>query len=79
MGEDLTAYPKAELDKMWKLFLIDQFHDVLPGTSIGLVYEDTRANFKYIRETSAKLREEALEKLIPLLFENDVRNEAGHA
>ena len=33
-------YPRAELDRLWKLLLLQQFHDILPGSSIGLVYED---------------------------------------
>lgn len=33
-------YPKKDLDKMWGLLLLNQFHDVLPGSSIELVYKD---------------------------------------
>ena len=32
--------PCDELDRLWKLLLLNQFHDILPGSSIGLVYED---------------------------------------
>lgn len=39
------AYPHEEITDMWQTFLIDQFHDVLPGTCIGLAYVDTRSNF----------------------------------
>ncbi|GFR82439.1 RNA-binding protein 5 [Elysia marginata] len=31
------CYPKAELDAMWKLLLLNQFHDVLPGSSINML------------------------------------------
>uniref|UniRef100_A0A6B2KX21 alpha-mannosidase n=1 Tax=Arcella intermedia TaxID=1963864 RepID=A0A6B2KX21_9EUKA len=41
-------YPKNELDRLWKLLLLNQFHDVLPGTSIGAVYKDTHAHHKLI-------------------------------
>jgi alpha-mannosidase len=37
-GEDR----RAELDRLWKLLLLQQFHDILPGSSIGLVYDDAR-------------------------------------
>ena len=30
-------YPQAELYRLWKLLLLNQFHDVLPGSSIGMV------------------------------------------
>jgi alpha-mannosidase len=33
-------YPRAELDRLWKLLLLQQFHDILPGSSIGQVYDD---------------------------------------
>jgi alpha-mannosidase len=33
-------YPREELERLWRLLLLQQFHDILPGSSIGLVYED---------------------------------------
>ena len=39
------AYPRAELDRLWKLLLLNQFHDILPGSSIRLVYEDAARDF----------------------------------
>ena len=33
-------YPFDEIEKLWKNTLLNQFHDILPGTSIDLVYED---------------------------------------
>jgi alpha-mannosidase len=32
---------RRELDRAWKLLLLHQFHDILPGSSIHWVYEDT--------------------------------------
>jgi len=34
-------YPRAELDRLWKLLLLNQFHDILPGSSIRLVHEES--------------------------------------
>jgi alpha-mannosidase len=39
------GYPRAELDRLWKLLLLQQFHDILPGSSITLVYDDARRDF----------------------------------
>ena len=39
-------YDISEITDIWHTFLIDQLHDVLPGTCIGLTYVDTRQNFK---------------------------------
>lgn len=36
-------YPAAELSGLWKKLLINQFHDILPGSSIAEVYDVTRA------------------------------------
>jgi alpha-mannosidase len=41
-GDD---YPRAGLERLWRLLLLQQFHDILPGSSIGQVYEDARRDF----------------------------------
>jgi alpha-mannosidase len=35
-------YPKKQLDKMWQDVLLNQFHDVLPGSAIEMVYDDAK-------------------------------------
>lgn len=35
-----TVYPAADLTRAWKQLLLNQFHDVLPGTAIETVMED---------------------------------------
>jgi len=49
---------------MWNTLLIDQFHDVLPGTSIGLVYEDTRENARKLTEQTDQLAQAAVSKIV---------------
>jgi alpha-mannosidase len=44
-------YPREELDKLWKTLLINQFHDILPGTSIYEVYEVTKKEYAELKET----------------------------
>ena len=34
-------YPAEELDKMWKCLLCNQFHDIIPGSSVRQVYTVT--------------------------------------
>ncbi|HEY9908374.1 MAG TPA: alpha-mannosidase [Thermosynechococcaceae cyanobacterium] len=49
-----VSYPKPELEKAWKMVLFNQFHDILPGTSIRQVYISTdldRFKTEYICET----------------------------
>jgi alpha-mannosidase len=33
-------YPRADLETHWKTLLLNQFHDILPGSSIDWVYEE---------------------------------------
>ncbi len=34
---------RAALDDLWRTLLLHEFHDILPGSSIGAVYDDARA------------------------------------
>ncbi|MEL7472840.1 MAG: glycoside hydrolase family 38 C-terminal domain-containing protein, partial [Planctomycetota bacterium] len=38
----------AKLDRAWKLLLLNQFHDIIPGSSIAEVYDDARRDFEEI-------------------------------
>ena len=35
------TYEQKEMEKLWKVLLLNQFHDILPGSGIGRVYEDS--------------------------------------
>ena len=48
-------YPRDELDRLWKLLLLQQFHDILPGSSIGLVYDDARRDFAELESSLTAL------------------------
>ena len=48
------AYPAEELEKAWKTVLLHQFHDILPGSGIGRVYEDAVREHKKV-ETAGEL------------------------
>ncbi|MBN1921763.1 MAG: alpha-mannosidase [Anaerolineae bacterium] len=43
-----AAYPQAELRQGWEHLLRNQFHDILPGSSIHAVYEDCRKDYAWI-------------------------------
>lgn len=45
-----AAYPKAEIRALWDIVLVNQFHDILPGTSIAEVYEDSDAEYAQLFE-----------------------------
>lgn len=39
------AYPKEKLEEYWKIMLTNQFHDILPGSSIHEVYIDAKEDY----------------------------------
>jgi len=39
----IAPYPRDRLEAAWRLVLFNQFHDILPGSSIPEVYEDAEA------------------------------------
>lgn len=59
------AYPAEELEEVWKILLINQFHDILPGSSIHEVYENTRREYAEMRERGCKLISGGLDALFP--------------
>ncbi|HJW01275.1 MAG TPA: glycoside hydrolase family 38 C-terminal domain-containing protein [Arthrobacter sp.] len=42
------SYPAAELKRLWRLVLLQQFHDILPGSSIAWVHQDAERNYAAI-------------------------------
>ncbi|MUU70755.1 glycoside hydrolase family 38 C-terminal domain-containing protein [Pseudarthrobacter sp. GA104] len=44
------AYPAAELKRLWQLVLLQQFHDILPGSAIAWVHQDAERNYQAIGE-----------------------------
>uniref|UniRef100_A0A7J3I8W0 Alpha-mannosidase n=1 Tax=Ignisphaera aggregans TaxID=334771 RepID=A0A7J3I8W0_9CREN len=48
----VSHYNKEEIDELWKLVLFNQFHDVIPGSSIKEVYDDTLNDLSKVVENS---------------------------
>ena len=51
----MSNYPSEVLDGLWKKLLINQFHDIIPGSSINLVYQTTHKEYEEIHEGCDKL------------------------
>lgn len=56
-------YPAAQLRELWQTLLLHQFHDVLPGTSIGEVHAQAERDHAFVADSSAAVRDEALAAL----------------
>jgi alpha-mannosidase len=50
-----NAYPQKELEEAWKVVLTNQFHDILPGSSITPVYRDAPEDYKKARKKINKV------------------------
>lgn len=62
------SYPIADLDLLWKNLLLNQFHDILPGSSIHQVYEVTKQEYMEMEE---KVQELICERLNLLTEKGD--------
>ena len=63
----LEDYPSEELDSFWKKLMINQFHDIIPGSSINLVYQTAHKEYEEIHAGCDKLFDQSSN----LLFEED--------
>lgn len=55
------AYPAEDLERLWKMVLLNQFHDILPGSSIKEVYEVTKREYEQVAEEGGRLLRERKE------------------
>jgi len=53
-------YPKADLDAAWKSLLFNQFHDILPGTSIPEVFVEADHNWQQVREIGQRVLDQSI-------------------
>lgn len=58
-----AAYPQDKINDGWEVLLKNQFHDILPGSSIKEVYEDSREEYKEILAQSSAMIAQALDEL----------------
>lgn len=56
-------YPESELRRAWELVCLNQFHDIIPGSSIGEVYAESLAQYDEVRRLGEAARDGALEAI----------------
>lgn len=61
---DWDSYPQTDLTKGWKTILRHQFHDIIPGSSITEVYEDTKVEYKEAEKLALDAQENFKNSLI---------------
>ena len=57
-------YPQDEINRLWKLVLLNQFHDIIPGSSINDVYRDSDAHYAEILASATALRNSMIAPMI---------------
>ncbi|MEA5516336.1 alpha-mannosidase [Nodularia sp. UHCC 0506] len=55
-----TIYPKTEIETAWKKVLFNQFHDILPGSSITQVYQDALPEWQQVEQVGTQILQESL-------------------
>lgn len=66
------SYPKEKLRENWELILLNQFHDILPGSSIAQVYEDSKKDYEKVLNAGCEMASEAESELISkMALKND--------
>ncbi len=58
-----TPYPSAALDRIWKRVLLQQFHDILPGSSIRWVHREAVAHYEAAQAELEQIIAQALATL----------------
>ncbi len=56
-------YPTEELWECWRRVLLNQFHDILPGSAIPAVYVDAHRDYDYVEQTGKAIVEKGLTAL----------------
>ena len=58
--EPAYGYPRDQFTEAWRTVCLNQFHDILPGSSIGAVYEDSLNQYSAVMKDVTALRVSAL-------------------
>jgi alpha-mannosidase len=56
-----VEYPAIALHHAWELVCLNQFHDIIPGGSIGAVYVESQQQYAEIQSVALAVREAALD------------------
>jgi alpha-mannosidase len=57
-------YPSTELSALWQTLLLNQFHDILPGSSIDWVYEETERDLTQVVDVATGISESAMSVIV---------------
>jgi alpha-mannosidase len=72
-------YPYEAFDRLWKVVLLHQFHDILPGSSIAWVHKEAEATYAAVAAELSAITNAAIAELAgaperPLVFNTSPRH-----
>jgi len=69
-----APYPSQEVEDMWKEVLLYQFHDIIPGSSIKRVYDESLPRYEAILNRTLELTQSLWNSLSNKIDSNDFEN-----
>ena len=57
------TYPKAALEAVWKKMLLNQFHDILPGSSIPEVFVDANRDWAVVKQRGEQILQDSFKAI----------------
>lgn len=65
-SDDLAVYSgcQGKLNEGWKIILRNQFHDIIPGSSIREVYQDSKEEYSRAMELADQIKGDSVKNLI---------------
>ena len=70
------VYPHEELNRDWQLVCLNQFHDILPGSSVEQVYAESQAQYTEVQQSAHAICENAF-KQITASLSSTLKQDAG--
>ncbi|MCQ2462809.1 MAG: glycosyl hydrolase-related protein [Clostridia bacterium] len=58
-----AEYPADKINEAWKIILLNQFHDIIPGSAIYQVYEDSKAQYETVLKDAKNIKAAAMQAL----------------
>jgi alpha-mannosidase len=63
-SQNWNQYPLNPLNEGWKIILRNQFHDIIPGSSINEVYKDSREEYQQAEQLAHQARNQVAAQFI---------------
>ncbi len=71
-------YPSAELSALWQTLLTNQFHDILPGSSIDWVYEEAERDLESVVKRAGDVADAGMSAIVGAGDQLAVFNATSH-